>query len=58
MEKAGYNRELVTAIVINAKKNGIWNNGKTVCEWADKKNGTLAFWMDCATVLGWVNRVD
>ena len=49
-------RIFVRKIATNARRNGLWKNGKTFCEWSNKKHGNIAFWCDVAVVMGLLKR--
>lgn len=52
----GYAPDLVEAFSLRLHRSGVWTNGKTACEWFDKDNGGIAFWMDVCVAQGLMQR--
>lgn len=42
----GYRRSEVRDRATRLRENGVWQRGKTCCEWFEKETGGIAFWMD------------
>jgi len=52
----GYDYEFVKKRARRLRKNGIWKDGKTFCEWDDEKTGGIAFCCDVLCAEGLVKR--
>ena len=52
--KTGFNRWHVMEVVRNLKASGVWKNGKTYCDWGNKKYGGVEFFCDVAVACGWL----
>ena len=56
-EILGDPKGMLKRVTDNARKNGIWKkNGRVMCEWLDKKSGSVALACDVAVCLGWLKR--
>ena|GEM_PF-7054342 len=53
----GYGPEFIWSVRDNLRRGGIWRrDGRTRCEWGDPKNGGVAFWIDVAVAMGYLER--
>jgi hypothetical protein len=56
-KRTGLSRVDTRKLVVQAKKAGIFSNGKIHHGgWFDKRAGGTAFWLDVACVRGWLKR--
>ena len=47
---------LVKLFVSRLQRNKVFTHGKINCEWFDRENGDISFWMDVCVAQGLMNR--
>ena len=55
-EFTGFPRKTVNEFAERLIEGGVWKDGKTCCEWFEKDNGGIAFWMDVCVAQGLMQR--
>ena len=55
-EFTGFPLKTVQGFAEHLVKSGVWNDGKTYCNWFDEEHGGIAFWCDVAVAQGYLQR--
>lgn len=52
----GVHPDLVGSFAERLTASGVWHKGRVYCEWFDKVNGGVAFWLDVCVAQGLIER--